>query len=228
MNTGESQTPQFTTAEYAPGSAALNCATCKQPIGGAYFKIKGAPICAGCAERIRAQIPRDSHAAFARAVIFGIGGALIGFALYVAFALATGLIIGYVSLAVGYIVGKAMHMGSRGIGGRRYQVVAVLLTYFAVSISAVPIALEQSRAHQAQVQTADAAAQHEAPVSLGKAVAVLTVLGIASPILDLRDPVHGLIGLVILFVGLRFAWGFTASRTVTISGPYTAATAGAT
>lgn len=223
MNTGESQTPQFTTAEYGPGSAALNCATCKQPIGGAYFKIKGAPICAGCAERIRAQIPRDSHAGFVRAVIFGIGGALIGFALYVAFALATGLIIGYVSLAVGYIVGKAMHMGSRGIGGRRYQVVAVLLTYFAVSISAVPIALEQSRAHRTQVQTADAAAHHEAPVSLGKAA-----LGIASPILDLRDPVHGLIGLVILFVGLRFAWGFTASRTVNISGPYTAATAGAT
>lgn len=228
MNSGETKTPQFTTADYTPGKPAMNCAACKQPIGGAYFKIKGAPVCADCTERIRAQIPRDSHAAFVRAVIFGIGGALVGFALYVAFALATGLIIGYVSLAVGYIVGKAMHMGSRGIGGRRYQVVAVLLTYFAVSISAVPIALEQSRPHQAQAQAADASAQPRAPVNLGKAVAVLALLGIASPILDLRDPVHGLIGLVILFVGLRFAWTFTASRAVNISGPYAAATAEAT
>lgn len=228
MNAGDSQTPQFATAEYTPNSAAMNCVACKQPISGSCFKIKGAPICAGCTERIRGQIPRDSHAAFVRAVAFGIGGALVGFALYVAFALATGLIIGYVSLAVGYIVGKAMHMGSRGIGGRRYQVVAVLLTYFAVSISAVPIAIEQSRAHQTQVQSADATVQSTAPVNPGKAIAVLALLGIASPILDLRDPVHGLIGLVILFVGLRFAWQFTASRTVNITGPYSVARAGAT
>ena len=229
MNEGESKTPQFATAEYATNSPAGNCAVCKKTISGAYFKIRGAPVCVGCTERIRAQIPRDSHAAFVRALLFGIGGAVIGFALYVAFALATGLIIGYVSLAVGYIVGKAMHMGSGGIGGRRYQVVAVLLTYFAVSLSAVPIAIQQSRAHPAQEQAAAAATtqQPAAPVNVGKAVAMLAMLGIASPILELQDPVHGLIGLVILFVGLRFAWKFTAARTVSISGPYTVAAAGA-
>ena len=228
MNQGESKTPQFTTAEYATNSPASNCAVCKKPISGAYFKIRGAPVCAGCTEKIRAQIPRDSHAAFVRALLFGIGGAVIGFALYVAFALATGLIIGYVSLAVGYIVGKAMHLGSGGMGGRRYQVVAVLLTYFAVSLSAVPIAIQQSRAHHAQEQAAATPAPRAAPVNLGRAVAVLTLIGIASPILDLQDPVHGLIGLVILFVGLRFAWKFTAAQTVSISGPFTAAPAGAT
>ena len=41
--------------------------------------------------------------------------------------------------------GKAMHLGSRGVGGRRYQLVAVLLTYLAVSLSAVPIAIHQMR-----------------------------------------------------------------------------------
>lgn len=227
MNPGEAKTPQFATAEYATNSPASNCPVCKKPISGAYFKIKGTPVCAGCTERIRAQIPQDSHAAFVRALVFGIGGALIGFALYVAFALATGLIIGYVSLAVGYIVGKAMHMGSGGIGGRRYQVVAVLLTYFAVSLSAVPIAIEQTRAHHAQAESA-AADTRPAHVNVGKAIALLAFVGIASPILELQDPVHGLIGLVILFVGLRFAWRFTAARTVNISGPFPAAPAGAT
>lgn len=130
-------------------------------------------------------------------------------------------------MAVGYIIGKAMHMGSRGVGGRRYQVAAVLLTYFAVSMSAVPIAIEQSRLHQ-QNQARETAAQAEAPVSLARTVAVLAWVGIASPILDLQDPVHGLIGLVILFVGLRFAWQFTAGRKLNVSGPYTAATARAT
>jgi hypothetical protein len=70
--------------------------------------------------------------------------------------------------------------------------------------------------------------QPVAPVNVGKAIAMLALVGIASPILDLQDPVHGLIGLVILFAGLRFAWQFTAARTVNISGPYTAASAGAT
>lgn len=228
MEAGQSQTPQFATAEYSPNTSGVKCAACRQPISGAYFQIKAAPVCGACTEKLRAQIPRDSHAAFVRALLFGIGGAVVGFALYVAFALATGLIIGWVSVAVGYIVGKAMHMGSRGVGGRRYQVVAVLLTYFAVSMSAVPIAIEQIRLHHRNQAQETAQPQPGAPVSLAKTVAVLAWVGIASPILDLQDPVHGLIGLVILFVGLRFAWQFTAGRTLNVSGPYTAAPAKAT
>jgi uncharacterized protein (DUF983 family) len=227
MKTGQSQTPQFATAEYSTNTPAMKCAACRQPIGGSYFQIKSAPVCTACTEKLRAQIPQDSHAAFVRALLFGIGGAVVGLALYVTFALTTGLIIGWLSVAVGYIIGKAMHMGSRGVGGRRYQVVAVLLTYFAVSMSAVPIAIEQSRLHH-QSQAPETTTQPEAPVSLAKTVAVLAWIGIASPILDLQDPVHGLIGLVILFVGLRFAWQFTAGRTLNVSGPYTAATARAT
>lgn len=209
MSAGESQTPQFATAEYPSSSSYITCGGCRQPISGSYFKIKGTPVCADCTEKIRARAPQDSHAAFARALVFGIAGAVAGLVLYIVFAIATGLIIGWVSLAVGYIVGKAMHMGSGGVGGRRYQAVAVLLTYFAVSMSAVPIALEQA----GQVTLS------------GRVVAELALAGIASPVLDLRDPVHGLIGLIILFVGIRFAWRFTAAPTLNVSGPYTAAAA---
>jgi hypothetical protein len=214
MATGEPKAPQFATAEYAPNSPTLQCGACRQPISGSYFKIKSSPVCPRCTEKLRANMPKDSHGAFARAVLFGSGGALIGLALYVAFALATGLIIGWVSLAVGWIVGKAMRVGSGGVGGRRYQVVAVLLTYFAVSMSAVPIALYQGgRIHHLRLGEA----------LLGR----LAWLGIASPILELRDTVSGLIGLVILFVGIRFAWRFTAGQTLQVSGPFTAASAGA-
>jgi len=242
MKAGESQTPQFATAEYVPNKASMTCGVCARPISGSYFQIKGTPVCAACTEKIRAQIPRDSHAAFGRAVACGILGAGAGFALYVIFALATGLIIGYVSLAVGFIVGKAMHMGSRGAGGLRYQVVAVLLTYVAVSMSAVPIAIYQARQHhRAETQAAQSSTQSAQPaappaeagapphvrMSAGRMIAVLAWLGIASPILDLRDPLNGLIGLVILFVGMRFAWKFTAARKLNLSGPYTVKTAGA-
>lgn len=228
LKSSESRTPQFATAEYATNGPTLKCAACKQPIAGSYFQIRGAPVCPGCTENIRAQTPQDTHAAFTRALVLGIAGALVGLALYVIFALSTGLVIGWASVAVGYIVGKAMHVGSRGVGGRRYQVVAVLLTYFAVSMSAVPIAMEQGRHHQAQAQSAEAAAQPRAQMNYGKVIATLAWVGIASPILELQDPVNGLIGLIILFVGLRFAWQFTASRWAKVSGPYTVAAAGAT
>ena len=220
--------PQFATAEYAPNSPAMACAACKRPINGPYFKINGAQACASCTNKIRAQIPPDTHAAFVRALLFGIAGAVLGFALYVIFALATGLVIGFVSLAVGFIVGKAMNLGSRGVGGRRYQLVAVLLTYLAVSMSAVPIAIHQIREqHRAQAQTSDSPAPHPEHVNVVKAIGLLALLGIASPLLELRDPVHGIIGLVILFVGIRFAWRFTAGRTLNVSGPHTPSTVAA-
>jgi len=147
----------------------------------------------------------------------------------VAFALGTGWIVGYVSLAVGYIVGKAIVLGSRGVGGRRYQVAAVLLTYIAVSLAAVPIAISQhmkqtSVQRHAQVNdsaTARAAdsATRAPQTSLARAVGVLALIGLASPFLKLADPVRGIIGLIILLVGIRIAWTITASRQVNISGP---------
>jgi hypothetical protein len=221
--------PQFATAEFASNSPAMTCAACHRPIPGPYFQINAAQVCADCANKLQEQIPEDSHAAFVRALVFGIAGALVGFALYIIFALVTGLVIGWVSLAVGYIVGKAMHLGSRGVGGRRYQLVAVLLTYLAVSMSAVPIAIHQMRQrqqHQAQAQSSDTAASHGKHMGVAKAIGVLALLGITSPFLDLRDPVHGIIGLVILFVGIRFAWRFTAGRTINVSGPHYPSPAG--
>jgi uncharacterized protein (DUF983 family) len=221
--------PQFATAEFAPTNPGLTCAACRRSFTGPYYQINGAQACAECARKIQGQIPKDSHAAFVRALLFGIAGAVVGFALYVIFALATGLVIGWVSLAVGFIVGKAMHLGSRGVGGRRYQLVAVLLTYLAVSMAAVPIAIHQLRQqHQAQAQSSSTAAPQGAHERMGfaKAIGLLALLGIASPFLDLQNPTHGIIGLIILFVGLRFAWQFTAGRTLQVSGPHTPSPAG--
>jgi hypothetical protein len=48
----------------------------------------------------------------------------------------------------------------------------------------------------------------------------LLVLGLASPFLELASPLHGLIGLVILFVGLQIAWKLTAGKKVDILGPF--------
>ncbi|HKR95402.1 MAG TPA: hypothetical protein VJW55_08580, partial [Candidatus Angelobacter sp.] len=44
--------------------------------------------------------------------------------------------------------------------------------------------------------------------------------GLASPFLELQNPVYGLIGLVILFVGIRIAWRLTQGRSAAIDGPF--------
>jgi hypothetical protein len=231
--------PQFTTAEYGAKSAPP-CKACGQPLNGDYYQVNGVPVCPPCAAKLKAQFPSDSHAAFVRGLVFGIGGAIAGLALYVAFALGTGLVVGFVSLAVGYIVGKAMIFGSGGIGGRRYQIAAVILTYSAVSLSAVPIAISMNNKHRNEVAQAarsaqsaqSAEGQDSAPApapaepaakrSFLQSIGVLMMLGLASPFLDLQNPAHGLIGLVILFVGIRIAWQLTAGKQMKVVGPLNA------
>lgn len=212
--------PQFKTAEYS-SDAGGTCKACGQAISGAYYQVNGAKACSKCAQRIKEQLPKDSHTAFARGVLFGVGGAILGLGIYVGFALATGLIAGLISLAVGYIVGKAILLGSGGVGGRRYQVAAVLLTYAAVSLAAVPIALSQHMKHgSAQAQSLSSESSSDAPKpSVAKAVGTLALIGLVSPFLGLSNPMQGVIGLIILFVGIRIAWRMTAARQVSIRGP---------
>jgi hypothetical protein len=212
--------PQFKTAEYS-GNPGGTCKACGQAISGAYYQVNGAKTCSKCAQRIKEQLPNDSHTAFARGVLFGVGGAILGLGIYVGFALATGLIAGLISLAVGFIVGKAILLGSGGIGGRRYQLAAVLLTYAAVSLAAVPIALSQHMKHRtAQAQSLASESPSDSPKpSVAKAVGTLALIGLVSPFLGLSNPMQGVIGLIILFVGIRIAWRMTAARQVSILGP---------
>src|SRR5271170_4530063 len=132
-------TPQFSTAEYT--SSGETCKSCKQAISGNYYRINGMLACQRCAEQVQQQTPKDTHAAYVRAVTLGIGAAILGFILFAGFVIITGISLGYISLAVGYLIGKAMKMGSGGIGGRRYQIIAAALTYVAVSTSAIPIGI---------------------------------------------------------------------------------------
>ena len=212
--------PQFATAEYSGTPAGTACKGCGQPIRGAYYQINGIPACEKCTQQIKDRNPNDSHAAFVRGVLFGVAGAVLGLVIYVAFALGTGLVIGYISLAVGYIVGKAIVNGSKGRGGRRYQVAAIVLTYMAVSLSAVPIAVSLHMKHDAaQQQQAGGSSVQTPKMSSGKAVATLTLLGLASPFLALSNPAQGIIGFIVLLVGIQIAWKITAAKPMNIVGP---------
>jgi hypothetical protein len=59
----------------------------------------------------------------------------------------------------------------------------------------------------------------------GAALLQLAMMGLASPFLELQDPFHGLIGLVILFIGIRIAWKLAAGTETQIFGPFESAPA---
>lgn len=232
-------TPQFGTVEYLGSPSTDRCQFCQQPISGSYYRLKGAMACRGCAEKAQSELPQDSHADYVRALLFGIAAAIAGLILYATFEIQTGIIIGYLSLAVGWMVGKAMMKGSNGRGGRRYQITAALLTYAAVSMAAIPVWIhfagerkqaqhstrqhqltdEQRQAEQESGQPPDATPAKSA-MSRGKALLTLALLGLASPFLDLTDFFHGLIGLFILSIGIRIAWQITQETSPALEGPY--------
>jgi len=125
------------------GAKVEACSICGQAVGKWYFRVNNAMSCLNCAQAAKHAASGDSAGAFARALVFGGSAAIVGLIVYAAFGILTGLIAGYLSLGVGYLVGKAMMMGSRGVGGRRYQVAAVLFTYAAVSMAAIPIGIAE-------------------------------------------------------------------------------------
>jgi predicted lipid-binding transport protein (Tim44 family) len=237
----DSNAPQFATAEYTQPSEGDQCAGCKQRIVGSYYRVNGNMACASCAEQALRETPKDVPANFMRALLFGIGAAVLGLVLYAGFEIMTGWIIGFVALAVGWLVGKAMMMGSKGFGGRKYQITAALLTYAAVSMAAIPVMIahyakekpaqqttssqqEQVNPPEQQNAGADGAEKEASPKSFGAAMLYLAGIGLISPFLELADPLHGLIGLVILYVGVNIAWKLAAgSPQLQVSGPFDAA-----
>lgn len=227
--------PQFSTAEYARVPGTERCQLCNSLLPGAYYRVNNQMACETCASQAKVGQPRDSHVAFTRALIFGIGAAIVGMIAYATFTIVTGWYIGYLALGVGYLVAIAMKKGSHQLGGRRYQIAAVLLTYAAISLAAVPIALssqfKQERAakqpqQESQATHSDSAENDEpqpAKKSVGTMIVTLVFIGLASPFMELQDPLHGAIGLLILFIGLRIAWRMTASTPLTVEGPYSQA-----
>ena len=233
--------PQFGTAEYAGAPGNDHCQFCHQPVTGTYYRVNDAIACPACAEKARAELAKDTHAAYMRALLYGIGAAIVGMTLYATFAITTGIIIGYVSLAVGWMVGKAIVKGSGGVGGRRYQITAALLTYAAVSMAAVPIGIHYAIQHRQEEKQQMASKQQQseeeferqeqtanpnyevAHPSRVRLVAKLALLGVASPFVELWDTGPNLgwaIGIVILIVGIRIAWRITAGRPLQIYGPF--------
>ena len=147
-------------------------------------------------------------AAFGRAIVFGLGGAVLGALLYAAFIEITNIQIGYLSIAIAFLVAKGMMIGSKGRGGFQYQVTAIALTCVAVAVGNALMLYW----HVSKAQTV--------ALSVHNVLALLR-FGIEEPFLEFQDsPFGALLGLFILFIGLRAAWRMTSGDPNAVRHPF--------
>jgi hypothetical protein len=217
---------QFERAELPATESSLACAFCKSSISESYYHIAGAVACPTCASlRQHFQQRPKGLAPLLRASLYGLGAAIAGSIIFALVSL-TGFQFGIVAILVGIMVGKAMRYATRGRTSRIYQVMAVVLTYGAITTSYIPGMISEAIKHPPSAQTAPAQPQVVQPpksplLALTAAAAVLVGISLVLPFLFLADSLFsGAINLLIIFIGLAQAWRLTVPDRTLIMGPY--------
>lgn len=155
-------------------AAVATCSKCAAPIAGYYYESNGAVYCARC-KRLTEEADAKGGTgagAFGRGALLGLGAAIVGAFGYWAFMKITGIDWALVSIAVGILVATAIRKGNGGQGGRRYQVLAVALTYLAIGGANAPLIIEGVLDHGTSTQHASATSS--ASSSNGKGAAAPT------------------------------------------------------
>jgi hypothetical protein len=234
---------QFETAiSTVPADAGSNepgvtCVACQRTILDKYFDVNTQSVCESCRNEIaqHAETPQG-WAVLARACLFGLVAAILGAVCYYAVIAITDFEIGIVAIAIGYMVGYGIRLGTRGRGGRRFQVIAVVLTYWAVGLAYTPLLFsavsKQDATQQASTNTTapvdapnapDAADAADGPDEHGLLFALAVLLGISLtlPVLSVVGSLPGgLISAAIIAFGMHQAWRMTAVPQLVITGPY--------
>jgi hypothetical protein len=224
------------------------CGACSATLRTWYYDVDGLQLCAACRQKAeRSASPVRDWGATMRALLFGLGAAVAGAAIYYGVIAITNFEIGIVALLIGYMVGFSVRKGAGGRGGRRLQVAAAALTYFSVAMEYLPVALKgvvdgETSDSPTAVVAADSALSEQgepnAAVTDSLAVggstqtnvkALNPVLGIgllagfalALPLMVVFGTLpSGLISALIIGIGMRQAWVMTKAAKLTITGPF--------
>jgi hypothetical protein len=219
-------------SEAATSAPGVTCVVCQQTITDEYFDVNGQSVCSRCQKPLanHAEVPRG-FGVFVRAALYGLGAAILGAILYYAVIAVTDFEIGIVAIAIGYMVGYAIRLATGGRGGRRFQVLALVLTYWAVGLAYTPIVFkgiaqrEASSNASASSQPAPAEpASEDKPLGPGAliiALGIVLAFSFALPVLTVFGSLPaGLLSGAIIAFGMRQAWNMTGSPPLVITGPF--------
>jgi len=226
--------PVAADAGASPEPPGVTCVGCGAIIPTEYFAVNGSPACRTCkleVERLAAVPQRWPR--FLGAAALGLGAAIAGAILYYAVIAITNFEIGFVAIAIGYMVGFAVNKGAGGRGGRRYQLLAVFLTYLSVGLAYVPVAIKataktsESATASDPETPADAGRPKLAPaaapssVSLSRVAVTVLLFSLTLPVLVVFGSLpSGLLSGLIVGIGMRQAWRMTSAPVLVVAGPY--------
>ncbi len=236
----------FEHAEYAPGApTVVRCGNCQGPLGDEYWKWQAHLVCTGCRGRLSAILDKSkSSGSLGKAALLG-GGAAFGCGLaYAIFVAVTDIQIAFATIGIAFVIAKVVRKASGGVGGRRFQVLAVALTYVASAMGYAPAVLHALKSPSSHVEAKGApmtpkgaptevapapppaASPAESPESPPKpfspfafilALAVLFAFILAAPLLSATSAP---LGLAIVGFGLWEAWKLSRRVPIVIEGPY--------
>jgi hypothetical protein len=116
----------------------IQCSDCRNVSRISYYALNERPVCVRCKQQYAERIARaTAPGAWGRTVIHGFNAAALG-ALVTALSIS---IFGFTrilcAVGVGYLVGSAIKKANGGWPGRKYQILAVGLTYFALGFGSI-------------------------------------------------------------------------------------------
>lgn len=127
-------------APIATVAAAGVCTRCGAPLRGSYHVVNENVACAKCRYAAEAE---HASGGFGRALMYGVGAAIAGAIGYYLFVSATGMEWGLITALVGIGVGQAVRVGSRSRGGRKFQLLALVLAYVAMGGAYLPLGAKE-------------------------------------------------------------------------------------
>jgi len=125
---------------------------------------------------------------FPLAVLLGTVAAILCTFAY-AFVWSFGFMLSIVAVGFAWLITTAMLTASKGYGGKLYQIVAVLLTYFTVTCG--KLLLPVWTAHQ-----------QGTPIPFP----IVLEYALIGPVLRLQTGISGILGIVVLGYAIRMAW----------------------
>lgn len=173
-------------------AAAATCSRCRRPVVDEYFALGRNVICPTCAKDLR----EGDGAGFLRALVLGGAAALLGTIAWFAIIKLTKSEFGLLAIGVGLFVGFAVRRGSRALGGWKFQVLAMVLTYGSITASYVPLVMSGLAGTDASL-----------PIIVG--------IALASPFLRGSS---NIMGIIIIGIALYEAWKM--NRRIAIGGPF--------
>jgi hypothetical protein len=210
---------QLESADLGAAPAGLLCAACEQRFAGPYWEAAGRVVCERCGGQLAQAQGSGGAVAFLRALALGSGAALVSAFVWWAVRAGTGYEIGLLAIGVGLLVGRAVHSGSGGRGGLRFQLLAVFLVYSGICLNYAPDLATALRANQEKAQAerggepAPVMSPAESALVLAKAAGVLYRV----PFMGGTDSI---LGVLIIGFALLQAWKTNRRVALVVTGPY--------